>query len=453
MTMNPNRCCDNYTRSQMLRNAAAQAGSGLPGIETGMPDPAGTGLTRRHLLARASGLALAVYGASKLPISIFNEGIAAAAQSDRVIISVFLDGGADALSILAPTGHPKYYDLRPNLALSPDAGFEFSEDPSLRWHPAAAGLSQLHSEGKVTVLPAVGYDDPNQSHFTSRHFWEVGELDTSGATGWLGRYLDLVGSETNPLQGLSLSGTLSPALATLDKPVAAVEGVTDYDLWSWVDDPVREELFRSFKRIGSFRSDSPAMLQSRRAIGSTSKVRESLANFGEFEPPVVYPDGDLGGQLSGLAALLGAGMPLHCVSVVADGSYDTHSDQKLEFESGLKLTCDAILAFQRDLESRGLQDRVLIEMWSEFGRRPEENGSDGTDHGAAGTAFIVGSQASGRMVGEFPGLTSLDVDDNLRHTSDFRAMYCSLLEQWLGQDAGPIIPGASKLARPKLVRA
>jgi len=95
---------------------------------------------------------------------------------------------------------------------------------------------------------------------------------------------------------------------------------------------------------------------------------------------------------------------------------------------------------------------VLVEMWSEFGRRPEENGSAGTDHGAAGTAFIIGSMAEGKMVGEFPGLTRLDEDDNVRHTSDFRSMYCSLLEQWLGQEAGPIIPGAANFARPKLVR-
>ena len=92
-------------------------------------------------------------------------------------------------------------------------------------------------------------------------------------------------------------------------------------------------------------------------------------------------------------------------------------------------------------------------MWSEFGRRPEENGSQGTDHGAAGCAFVIGSKAKGEMVGEFPGLANLDANDNLRMTSDFRAMYCSLLEQWLGYDAGPIIPGASGFARPTLVAA
>jgi uncharacterized protein (DUF1501 family) len=105
-----------------------------------------------------------------------------------------------------------------------------------------------------------------------------------------------------------------------------------------------------------------------------------------------------------------------------------------------------VLAFQRDLEARGLDDRVLVEMWSEFGRRPEENGG-GTDHGAGGLAFVVGKHAGGTMIGGFPGLTSLDPQDNLLHTSDFRSMYCTLLESWLGVDAGPIIPGADSLDR------
>ena len=450
--MNTGRCCSNYTRSNFLRSAAAKAGSGLPGIEPGMPVPAGTGLTRRGFIAGAAGLAVAVYAAGKTPLPLFEDGIAEAAQSDRILVSIFLDGGADTLSLLAPVGHSRYHDLRPVLALDESEGTPFSEDPSLHWHPSAAAIAQLHSEGKVTVFPAVGYDGANQSHFTSRHFWEVGELETDTRTGWMCRYIDLAGSDNNPLQGLSLSNTLAPALATHDKPVAAVEGVTDYDLWSWTDAPVSDEMFKSFKRMGSMKSESPALRDSRKAIRATNIIRESLESFGDFESPVTYPDARLGQQLSGLAALLGAGMPLHCVSVSADGAYDTHSDQKQEFDGAVKATSDSILAFQRDLEARGLQDRVLMQVWSEFGRRPEENGSAGTDHGAAGVAMIIGSKARGQMVGEFPGLVNLDEDDNLRHTSDFRAMYCSLLEDWFGHDAAPIIPGAANFARPVLLK-
>jgi uncharacterized protein (DUF1501 family) len=452
MSARKHTCCDGFTRSQLLRAAAAEAGKGLPAIEPGMPEPAGTGLSRRKFLSRSAGLALAVYGASKIPISAFETGIAQAAQNDKILVSVFFEGGIDALSVLAPVGDPKYSQLRPNLAFAPGAGATFSEDTRLQWHPAAAGLAQLHEEGKVSAFPAIGYDHPDQSHFTSRHYYEIGELQVGYRTGWLGRYLDLVGDEENPLQGLSLDGDLSPMIATAEMPVAAIDSVDGYELWSRTGDPVEAEMFKSFARYGSLPSDSPGLAQVRRAASQTDKLRQELAGVGNFSSPVPYPDTWFAHKLAGLAAYIHVGLPLRVVTINAAGGYDTHADQAADLEGNLRETCEAILAFQRDLEARALADRVLIEMWSEFGRRPEENGSLGTDHGAAGCAFVIGSKAKGEMVGEFPGLSSLDEDDNLKVTSDFRAMYCSLLEQWLGQDAEPIIPGAAGFARPTLVK-
>ncbi|HEX8050485.1 MAG TPA: DUF1501 domain-containing protein [Solirubrobacterales bacterium] len=445
-------CCDGFTRSQLLRGAAAEAGRGLPAIEPGMPAPAGTGLSRRKFLSRSAGLALAVYGASKIPLSAFETGIAEAASTDKILVSVFFDGGLDSLSVLAPVGDPKYSQLRPNLALAPGAGPTFSEDTRLQWHPAAKSLATLHGEGKVSAFPAVGYDHPNQSHFTSRHYYEIGELQVGYRTGWLGRYLDAVGDDENPLQGLSLDGDLSPMIATAQKPVAAIDSVDGYDLWARVGNPVEAEMFRSFARFGSLPSDSPGLAQVRRATFQTDKLRRDLADVGGFTSPVSYPDSWFAHKLAGLAAYIQFGLPMRVVTIRAPGGYDTHADQPGDLEAGLRETCDSILAFQRDLEKRGLADRVLIELWSEFGRRPEENGSLGTDHGAAGCAFVIGSKAKGQMVGEFPGLSSLDADDNLKATSDFRAMYCSLLEQWLNHDAEAIIPGAAGFARPVLVK-
>jgi uncharacterized protein (DUF1501 family) len=452
MSPRKHTCCDGFTRSQLLRGAAAEAGRGLPAIEPGMPDPAGTGLSRRKFLSRSAGLALAVYGASKIPLSAFETGIAQAAQTDKILVSVFFDGGIDALSVLAPVGDPKYPQLRPNLAFAPGAGPSFSEDTRLQWHPAAGALATLHGEGKVSAFPAIGYDHPDQSHFTSRHYYEIGELQVGYRTGWLGRYLDAVGDDENPLQGLSLDGDLSPMIATAEKPVAAIDSVYGYDLWSRVEDPVEAEMFKSFARFGTLPSDSPGMAQVRRATYQTGKLRQDLEGVGDFTSPVPYPETWFAHKLAGLAAYINFGLPLRVVTIRAAGGYDTHADQATDLEDNLRETCDAILAFQRDLEKRGLADRVLIELWSEFGRRPEENGSLGTDHGAAGCAFLIGSKAKGEMVGEFPGLGNLDGDDNLKVTSDFRAMYCSLLEQWLGHDAEPIIPGASGFARPVLVK-
>ena len=178
--------CDECTRADALR---AVAGRGLPAIEPGMPTPAGTGMNRRGFVARSLGLALTVYGAGRL--DVFDQGIAAAATMPKnpILVTVFLQGGADALSLLSPQADPLYRKLRPNLAIS--GGTAFAEDDRLFWHPSLDPLAQLHGEGKVTVLPAVGYDHPDQSHFTSRHFWEVGATDSRLLTGWLGRYLDV----------------------------------------------------------------------------------------------------------------------------------------------------------------------------------------------------------------------------------------------------------------------
>jgi len=183
------------------------AGNGLPHIEPGMPLPAGTGLDRRSFLLRSAGAVLSVYGASMLSPRHFEEGIArasAAANPDQpVLVSIFMEGGWDSLSVLAPVQEARYHELRPELGLKEGAGKVFTEDEGLMWHPAAAGLAELHEEGKVTTFPAIGYDPPDESHFTSRHYWEVGGLDASARTGWMGRFLDATGEAGNPLQGLS----------------------------------------------------------------------------------------------------------------------------------------------------------------------------------------------------------------------------------------------------------
>src|SRR3954466_4057506 len=141
--------CRDFSRAEMLRQGAAVAGRGLPAIEPGMPVPAGTGLSRRSFLLRSAGLAMAVYGASSLAPKAFEEGIAqasAAGPSDAVLVSVFMGGGVDSLSLLAPTGDPRYAALRPTLALQPDDTRRMREDARLQWHPSADKLRTLYDE-------------------------------------------------------------------------------------------------------------------------------------------------------------------------------------------------------------------------------------------------------------------------------------------------------------------
>jgi uncharacterized protein (DUF1501 family) len=430
-----------------------------------MPLPAGTGLDRRRFLARGVGLALAVYGGAALRPQVFDEGIAAAAAASpnqKVLVSVFLDGGADALSLLAPIGDPLYRQLRPRLALAEGAGVAFGEDPNLMWHPALGPLAELHDEGKVSAMPGIGYDHPNQSHFTSRHFWEVGAADERLATGWLGRYLDRVGSHDNPLQGLSLDWSLQPSLATAKMPVAAVDAPDRYDFWAggvWGE--VSDRMVDAIGRLGALPTHGdPGLEAASDAAAQSARLYDQLTPFrpkGDSKAivsPVPYPAGDepFPRRLAGLAAMLSAGLPLRVVALSAPGRYDTHDNQAQELTDGLGLTAASLLAFQRDLEARGLADRVLVHVWTEFGRRAKENGSGGTDHGAAGTGFLIGARVAGTMIGEFPGLGKLDDDGNLRATADFRGLYAALLEGWLGTDADAIIPGARKFARPTILR-
>ncbi len=456
--------CTDYARSH------ATAGSGLPAIEPGMPAPAGTGLSRRSMMLRSLGLGMAVYGARAASSAEHVEAaINDALGQHKVVVSVFVDGGWDALSVLAPLGaahQSRAQALRPKLLSTIDQSktSAFGGDPSLSWHPAASGLRELWDDPSVgmAVAPAVGYASPNYSHFTSRHFWEVGALDVGGSTGWMGRYLDRVGRSDVPIQGVTIGGTLSPVMATANVPVAAVSDIDNYKYWypnAWGS--LTTDAMNELRSVGA-RASGDAERDVARMVSSASMtlVDDLGAASAVAQPTVPYP-ADTSAFVDGLkdtARLLGTrvagnALPVRCVALRAHGGFDTHSGQEPSFSTNLRITTQGIRAFWADLQARGEDDRVVMLLWSEFGRRPGENGSNGCDHGAAGSAMVIGKSVRQGLIGEFPGLgaygttgAGLMQDGNLRATSDFRGIYSALLEQWLGTDADGIIPGAG--ARP-----
>ena len=455
--------CAEFSRSQLLRHGLAKAGRGLPAIEQGMPEPAGTGLDRRTFLSRSLGAALTVYGAAALAPRALDEAIArasAAGRNDRVLVTIFAPGGWDSLSLLYPSGDPRYRHLRPSLALKPGDGRKFSGDSRLHWHPAFEPLSHLHERGRLTVFPAIGYYHPDQSHFTSRHFWEVGALDTRQSTGWLGRLLDVIGDEDNAMQGLSLDSSLMPSLATARVPVATLTnpgdfGFDSHNVWD-VPGVLLQDAIGSLG--GLVDETDPYLTNASKTIGQADRLRRQLGRFigydgqAHYNTKAKYPETDFGRRLAGLAALLHAGFPIRAVALQAPGSYDTHSDEPGALANGAKEVAECLAAFQHDLEIRHLGGRVVTLLWSEFGRRAEQNDSNGTDHGAGGVGFLMGTSVRHKMVGEFPGLArGLDGDGNLKHTVDFRSVYASLLEHWFDVDSDRILPDAKKLPRFKLV--
>ena len=396
------------------------------------------GARRRSFLSRSAGLALAVYGGTSAGSHAFDDGIAARrrAPPNAVLISIFLDGGADALSMLFPDGDPRYRVLRPKLALPASPGSAFSEDARLRWHPSARLARDAPRRGQGHVLPGDRLHDPDQSHFTSRHYWEVGATDPQLRTGWLGRYLDRVGAPDNPLQGLSLVTRCSRRSRPRKVPVASVDGPDGYDSGAQrrLGQPSRSRCCRRSARSARAReSKDPALraagriaLAGRRLRDAARAVRpENGRPASAARSPIPTSNDQFPRGSPDSPRCSARGCRSTASRSTAPGIYDTHATQADELSDALKLTADTLLAFQRDLEARGLADRVLVHVWSEFGRRARgERLARHRPRRGRAAGFLIGSRVSGEMVGEFPGLTTgLDENGNLRATSDFRGVY------------------------------
>jgi uncharacterized protein (DUF1501 family) len=424
-----------------------------------------TGVTRRQVLARGIGAGLAVYASRAMSIAdVFGaaETAAAAAPDAPVLVSVFLPGGCDLLDSFVPLGqYGRYADLRPRLKQKDPAKLGSTD---LGVHPSLqlgtnGGVKGLFEQGKIGLLPGIDYANPDLSHFHSRHFWESGLVTQSAATGWLGRLLDRSGSADNPLQGISLSNTLSPVLRSAGAPVAAVSsphGVQFRAPGMW--GVTLDMMMAAWGEMAARRADHPGERAATTSARLAKEVADRLAPYHDDDkpdplaPPVEYPkDNDLAEKLSQLAGLLSQPLGIRVAAVEADGEFDTHDSQPADLTAGLKEVSEALSAFQADLEARGLADRVLTFVWSEFGRRPEENESAGTDHGAGGVAWVQGTRVRSGVLTDYPDLARLDSHDNLAVTVDFRRVYSSLLEQWLGTDASDVIPNAAGFGRLALV--
>jgi uncharacterized protein (DUF1501 family) len=430
---------------------------------------AGGQMTRRRLLGTGIGAGLAVYAAKAMPLVRMLEAAEAQAQAAPaapVLVSVFLPGGVDLLDTLVPQiQFGAYADLRKATRVenAPALGATgLGVHPSLT-SGTGGGVKGLFDAGKLGFLPGIDYANPDLSHFHSRHFWETGLITPNPANGWLGRWVDRHGNGDNPFQGLTMGYTLSPAIRTGKAPVAAVSSPDDAQFWvrdTW--GKAYDKGMAAWSRIADRR---PAGAGPAAVHGATRLTRDVAAKLAPYTtddkrgdplaPPVPYPDGEenrLARELSRLGGLLSLPLGIRVATVDAEADFDTHDNQPQELSTGLRQVSEALAAFQADLEARGLADRVLTLVWTEFGRRPEGNDSAGTDHGAGGLALVMGTRARGGVLSEYPSLSKLDREGNLAVTVDFRRVYASLLEQWLGSDASEVIPNAGAFGRMQLVR-
>ncbi len=461
MSENPRGCSDWHHSRRELVGRMADAIIPMPGepLDEGGSALAqdARGITRRKALVGAGGLAVACSVLPKFGARGLFEAATAQAASDpnhRILVSVYLDGGNDGLNTLIPLADPQYRTYRSRIGISGSEALPVS-GTSFGWHPSLGGIKQLHDQGKVAVLPAVDYANPDLSHFNSQIFWRTGVAGpTLDPTGWLGRAIDHIGNTENPLQAISMGWGLDPILLSRKAPVATVFNPADFgfsipDVWS------TDTALRPYR--GAVRgAKSSARRSAQRAFRGAIRVYDALGGLraegkNPPPPPVAYPENVRVGQgLRNLARILGAGLGTRIATVTQSG-YDTHDRQTETHPALLKGLSDSLLAWQADLDARGLSDRVLTVVWSEFGRRVKDNESNGTDHGAGGLVLVIGNRANGGIQSEFPGLSRLDRQGNLLVTTEFRNLYASLLEQWLGVPGPTIIRGVDP-RRIQLVR-
>jgi len=423
-------------------------------------------ISRRSLLKLGIGATASIYAARALPLVEQLEAAAAAqaaAPNAPVLVNVFIPGGLDLLDTLVPLHDAgRYADLRPSLHIAdavPLGDRRFGVHPALT-QGLDGGLKGLADRGELGFIAGIDYANPDLSHFNSRHFWETGIISLRADSGWLARWTERHGTADNPFNAVSMSGTLSPLLRGTRAPVAAIESPAAAQVWIpglW--GPHLERTLKHYAALAAPRPKAPGPAAVNAAIRQSRVVAQRLAPFaqedGKPDPlaaPVAYPEGDgFPKRLQRLAGMLAQPLGIRVATVQADGDFDTHDNQRAVLSRDLGALSQALAAFQADLRARGLAGRVLTFVWTEFGRRPEEN-AGGTDHGAGGLAMVMGARARGGLLGEYPSLSRLDRDDNLQVTTDFRAVYASLLEQWLGSAADEVLPDAAGLGRLQLVR-
>ncbi|HEY7726639.1 MAG TPA: DUF1501 domain-containing protein [Anaeromyxobacteraceae bacterium] len=425
-------------------------------------------ITRRRFLQGAGAAGAAALGAQAC--GGMRGGLGAppiARPAAPILVVVDVDGGNDWLNVLPPTSGPNriaYDTLRPTLGLPASGLADLGSGVGM--NPDFGAMVDLYTRGRLALVTGVGMKSPNLSHFVSIDYWGQGAASPDG-TGWLGRLADQAFSPTGDvLRGLTVTSDLPVMLRGSSRSFVSITGASGY---------VYPSPLRSSGRLGAPWDSTLLETAFGVAVGSAAPDPASAAGYAAGAlagkmfldaqngfgvdgalpartPSVLYP-GDAGyplTRLNGGALSTGLANQLKLVArmIAADipaqiyftrmGGFDTHANQAVDHPNLLRALGGAVNSFYDDLAgvstSQGnAQDRVVVMAWSEFGRRVREN-NGGTDHGTAGLSFFVGRAVKGGLYGAYPDLTDLD-NGNMRFTTDFRSLYATVLERWLGRTA------------------
>lgn len=371
----------------------------------------------------------------------------APAPRGKTLVVLEMAGGNDGLNTVIPTGaeYALYQAARPNIGLARDQIIDIGSGLGL--NPVLAPLAELFKAGKVAVISGVGYPNPNRSHFVSMDIWQMGDPKSgTSRNGWLGRYLDAEGHfKGNPLGGMALGDELPLALRGQNVCSCVVGGDGSADLGARAPDAAAQiPAFRQMYQNGTTAAGATDFI---RNVGgeiytSTDAIKEAIKHYdGAAGQKANYPARNgLAARLQTISRLICGGLPTKVYYTVT-GGFDTHANQPRGQSYALSQVADSVAAFYRDLELQGRANDVTLMTFSEFGRRVHENASQGTDHGTASVMFVVGGAVRGGAFGVYPSLTNLDSGD-LKFTTDFRSVYATLLDNWLGTPSQKVLGGS-----------
>jgi len=384
--------------------------------------------------------------------AVFSRGVASAraqaldgshvaqTASDRTLIVVQMAGGNDGLNTVVPFSDPLYLKVRPTLAIAESKVLPL--DTRLGLHPNLQPLKKLWDAGHLAIIEGVGYPNQSLSHFQAMDIWQTLDLSGNGNEGWLGKLVSgLVDKEGHPFKAIDIGVQTAQALQSISTQVPTIANVKTYNL---SPDPADADggnarLQALMKLYNSYPGTAPyAALLDTTALNAQDGSRQLHQADATYQPAATYPKGPFADGLKVLAEAIVQDLGLR-VGYVTLGGFDTHANQQATHDTLLLTLANGLSAFYNDLAAHGKADKVVVMTWSEFGRRVDENGSLGTDHGTAAPLFVLGNPVTRGVYGEPPSLSNLDENGNLKYTVDFRSIYATVLDRWMGASSRDIL--------------
>ena len=363
-------------------------------------------------------------------------------HDQRTLVVLQLSGGHDGLNAVVPYGDGLYYQLRPQISVPAEQVLHLDDRVGL--HPNLKSLKGLYDNGQLAIVQGVGYPNPNRSHFRSMEIWHTARPDGPLPDhGWLGAFMaEVYKSGDSPFQCVNFGSSVPEALVTTTTPVASMQDTNSFQFLAPPRVPyLRDPLLKTFGQVTAKPSRTSPALELVASNWTTAQngVKALSGIAQKYQPMASYPNTPLARTFQQVVQMLSADISTRVVYLQL-GGFDTHSNEKPLHGNLMTQFSDTLAAFETDLANHGLAEKVLLMAFSEFGRRVAENGSQGTDHGAAGPMFIVGAGVKGGLYGDHPDLTQLDQGD-LRYTVDFRSVYATIIENWFGVPSNDVLGG------------